>query len=75
MAVDDRDEDQQEAAPNVPSQRLCGNKTCNRVLIPGVSGPLCQKCRMKMKKRQTMTKQRFKLEPKKITVAKSAVSH
>lgn len=77
MDVEVRDEEQLAPAPapdaSSSSQRLCGSKTCSRALTCGAAGPLCDKCRSKMKRRQAMTKQRFKLEPKKITVAKSAV--
>ncbi|KAJ7222428.1 hypothetical protein GGX14DRAFT_663758 [Mycena pura] len=48
------------------SQRTCGSKTCQRILSVATAGPLCEKCRVKMKKRQAMAKQRFRLEPKKI---------
>ncbi|KAJ6523551.1 hypothetical protein B0H19DRAFT_1201310 [Mycena capillaripes] len=70
MDVDVPDEEQRPSAPEAPSQRPCGSKTCNRVVPAGASG-FCEKCRTKMKRRQAMTKQRFKLEPRKITVMKS----
>ncbi|KAJ6601438.1 hypothetical protein DFH09DRAFT_563695 [Mycena vulgaris] len=69
MDVDARDENVPVPAPAVAAQRVCGGKTCNRALVSGAPGPLCEKCRTKMKKRQAMTKQRFRLEPKKITAS------
>ncbi|KAJ7755020.1 hypothetical protein DFH07DRAFT_822596 [Mycena maculata] len=71
MVVDNRDEEQRPTPP--PKSRLCGSKTCNRVLTSAASG-LCEKCRMKMKKRQALTKQRFRLEPKKIAAMTGTVS-
>ncbi|KAF8215766.1 hypothetical protein K438DRAFT_2008051 [Mycena galopus ATCC 62051] len=68
-AMDGEVQDEQ-PQPSAPA-RLCGGKTCSRVLPNASSGPLCEKCRSKMKRRQAMTKQRFKLEPKKIVAVKS----
>ncbi|KAJ7508712.1 hypothetical protein B0H11DRAFT_1966401 [Mycena galericulata] len=75
MVVDPeaREIEQFPTAAEAPSQRLCGSKACNRPLVGSAGGLLCEKCRTKMKKRQTMTKQRFKLEPKKIASAISLV--
>lgn len=47
-------------------QRPCSNKSCHRALSVDVHGSLCDKCRLRIKKRQAKTKQRFKLEPKKL---------
>ncbi|KAJ7024383.1 hypothetical protein C8F04DRAFT_1131746 [Mycena alexandri] len=60
--------------PPPPStyHRLCGMNKCNRELPSGTTGSMCDKCRTKIKRRQATTKQRFRLEPKKIIVAKSA---
>ncbi|KAJ7116825.1 hypothetical protein C8R43DRAFT_1038242 [Mycena crocata] len=69
MDVDARDGEQ---GPSKPKARLCGSKTCNRALVSGTPGPLCDKCRTKMKKRQVVTKQRFKLEPKKTAMSVAA---
>ncbi|KAJ7651545.1 hypothetical protein DFH06DRAFT_1207340 [Mycena polygramma] len=70
MEVDVPDE-QRPPAPQAPPQHLCGSKTCSRVLPSGSSSAFCEKCRTKMKRRQALTKQRFKLEPKKIPIVKS----
>ncbi|KAJ7109820.1 hypothetical protein C8R44DRAFT_800634 [Mycena epipterygia] len=71
MDAEVRDEEQRPPTPQASSQRVCGSKTCNRALPSDAGGPLCEKCRTKMKKRQAMTKQRFRLEPKKIVATKS----
>lgn len=69
--VEEQVEEQRPPTPQASSQRVCGSKTCNRALPSGAGSPLCEKCRTKMKKRQAMTKQRFRLEPKKIVATKS----
>ncbi|KAJ7103158.1 hypothetical protein B0H15DRAFT_1016974 [Mycena belliarum] len=67
-------ENEQVSVPETAPQRMCASKTCSRALVSGAPGPLCDRCRAKMKKRQAMTKQRFRLEPKKITGGKGGVS-
>ncbi|KAJ7687379.1 hypothetical protein B0H17DRAFT_1070024 [Mycena rosella] len=57
MNVDTQDEEQRLSASTGSPQRVCGGKTCSRPLAAGAAGPLCEKCRTKMKKRQAMTKQ------------------
>lgn len=38
------------------------------MLSPGASGSICDKCKEKVKKKQAKVKQRYKLEPKKVSV-------
>ncbi|KAF5362949.1 hypothetical protein D9758_007142 [Tetrapyrgos nigripes] len=60
------------SGPIMSLQRKCRIHTCNRVLPPGATGGLCEKCKTRLKKHQAKTKQRLKLEPKKpVLVAKS----
>ncbi|KAF7309789.1 WD-REPEATS-REGION domain-containing protein [Mycena indigotica] len=54
---------------DVVAQRRCGNHSCHRILPIGAASSLCDKCRSRMKKRQAVTKQRFRLEPKKVPQA------
>ncbi|KAJ7269343.1 hypothetical protein B0H12DRAFT_33564 [Mycena haematopus] len=72
-AVVDAEIRDEQPQPSASSQSFCAGKTCSRALPTGTSSLLCEKCRSKMKRRQATTKQRFKLEPKKILAVKSAV--
>ncbi|KAF9458176.1 hypothetical protein BDZ94DRAFT_145692 [Collybia nuda] len=49
----------------VVQMRPCGNKTCNRTIPIDTAGAMCEKCRVRFKKRQAKAKRRFKLEPRK----------
>jgi hypothetical protein len=46
-------------------QRLCSSEGCRRRLPNGVLGSLCERCKMRLKRRQEKTKLRLKLEPRK----------
>ncbi|KAJ6623053.1 hypothetical protein B0H10DRAFT_2010932, partial [Mycena sp. CBHHK59/15] len=59
-----REGDQLASTTVKASQRSCASKTCHRPVSSGANGPLCDKCHAKTKKRKSMTKQRFRLEPK-----------
>ncbi|KAF8157150.1 hypothetical protein B0H34DRAFT_712459, partial [Crassisporium funariophilum] len=47
-----------------PTTRQCSNKTCSRSIAAETPGTICDQCRLRFKKHQAKTKQRFKLEPK-----------
>ncbi|EIN08733.1 hypothetical protein PUNSTDRAFT_143467 [Punctularia strigosozonata HHB-11173 SS5] len=47
----------------------CGNKLCSRPLPANAVGTLCNKCKARLKKRQTKAKQKFHLEPRRAIVA------
>ncbi|KAK7464718.1 hypothetical protein VKT23_005924 [Stygiomarasmius scandens] len=60
-----------DAVVGLPLQRQCKMSSCNRTLSQNnSSGPLCDKCKIRLKKRQANTKTRFKLEPKKAIIVK-----
>ena len=46
-------------------QRLCSSDACRRRLSNGASGLLCERCKIRLKKRQEKTKLRLRLEPRK----------
>lgn len=46
-------------------QRLCSGDACRRRLSNGASGLLCERCKIRLKKRQEKTRLRLKLEPRK----------
>ncbi|KAJ3840460.1 hypothetical protein F5878DRAFT_613092 [Lentinula raphanica] len=50
------------------SERLCHTKTCRRPIPQNITGTFCTRCRARFKKHQLKTKQRFKLEPRKVVV-------
>ncbi|KAI0674406.1 hypothetical protein C8Q78DRAFT_1014550 [Trametes maxima] len=55
----------QEAVPVSEERTPCGNaKHCKRLLPPGTTGSLCERCKERLKKKQAKAKHRFKLEPK-----------
>ncbi len=45
---------------------------CQRKLPLDVSGNICEKCKLKFRKHQAKTRQRFKLEPRKFLLDQSA---
>ncbi|KJA17422.1 hypothetical protein HYPSUDRAFT_1022244 [Hypholoma sublateritium FD-334 SS-4] len=61
-AVND-DSDTPSATQLIP--RTCSARLCQRKLPLDVMGNICEKCKLKFKKHQAKTKQRFKLEPRK----------
>ncbi|KAF9549069.1 hypothetical protein CPC08DRAFT_769150 [Agrocybe pediades] len=54
-----------------PALRPCTTKTCTRTIPAGVTGPICEKCKVGFKKHQAKMKQKFKLEPRRYIVGKS----
>jgi len=46
-------------------QRLCSGDACRRRLSNGASGLLCERCKIRLKKRQEKTRLRLRLEPRK----------
>jgi hypothetical protein len=46
-------------------QRVCSSEGCRRRLPNGALGSLCERCKMRLKRRQEKTKLRLKLEPRK----------
>ena len=46
-------------------QRLCPSEGCRRRLLNGAVGSLCERCKIRLKRRQEKTKLRLKLEPRK----------
>ncbi|KDR72757.1 hypothetical protein GALMADRAFT_764828 [Galerina marginata CBS 339.88] len=55
-----------------PSGRPCATKTCHRKIPVAVGGTICEKCKLRFKKHQAKTKQKFKLEPRKFVLGKEA---
>jgi len=45
--------------------RLCSSEGCRRRLLNGAVGSLCERCKIRLKRRQEKTKLRLKLEPRK----------
>ncbi|KIK70053.1 hypothetical protein GYMLUDRAFT_67310 [Collybiopsis luxurians FD-317 M1] len=50
------------------SERLCVTKNCRRSLPPNTSRNVCERCQVRFKKHLSRTKQRYRLEPKKMIV-------
>jgi hypothetical protein len=46
-------------------QRTCSSEACRRRLPNGTSGSLCERCKIRLKRRQEKTRLRLKLEPRK----------
>ncbi|KAG6873344.1 hypothetical protein C0995_000204 [Termitomyces sp. Mi166 len=55
----------QEIPPKPQPERACANKSCHRSIPVGVTGTLCERCRVRMKKHQKKARQRMRLEPRK----------
>lgn len=60
------EEDRVKSQPH--PQRQCANKSCRRSIPTNATHTLCEKCKLRFKKHQVKTKQKFKLEPKKLVL-------